>query len=270
MTPPLRRSLATETGRLGDTFRFVRLSSQIDLTDPFLSIDHYWMSGPTFPAHPHAGFAAVTYMFDDAETALENKDSQGDRSLIEPGDLHWTVAGSGVVHEETPKENGKTAHGLQIFVNLPEALQERPAFSMHQAAAKRPVVESGGARRVIVFGEHEGVSAPMELPVDATLVDLFMTPGSSYRPSIDAERTRFIYVAKGSVEIDGKPFRSGQACAFSEGATLASNELTHAALFHGPPLRQPVHFVGPVAMASEEKAQRVMSRYRQGLLGRIS
>lgn len=31
--------------------------------DPFLSVDYFRMSAPTFPPHPHAGFSAVTYLF---------------------------------------------------------------------------------------------------------------------------------------------------------------------------------------------------------------
>jgi redox-sensitive bicupin YhaK (pirin superfamily) len=32
---------------------------------PFLQLDHYFMSQPTFGEHPHQGIAAVTYMFED-------------------------------------------------------------------------------------------------------------------------------------------------------------------------------------------------------------
>jgi redox-sensitive bicupin YhaK (pirin superfamily) len=87
------------------------------LIDSFLGIDHARMSGATFPPHRHAGFSAVSYLFLDSETAIDNRDSLGNRTLILPGGLHWTAAGRGVVHEEVPVETGKTAHMLQIFVN---------------------------------------------------------------------------------------------------------------------------------------------------------
>lgn len=56
-----------------------------ELTNPFLGIDHAWMSGPIFPPHPHAGFSAVSYLFLDSETGINNKDSLGGRHLILPG-----------------------------------------------------------------------------------------------------------------------------------------------------------------------------------------
>ncbi len=37
--------------------------------------------------------------------------------------MHWTTAGSGIVHEETPVDVGKACLGLQVFVNLPPELK---------------------------------------------------------------------------------------------------------------------------------------------------
>lgn len=109
----------------GSHFRAYGLhGSDPALTDPFLGIDHAWMSAPTFPPHPHAGFSAVTYLFLDSETGIANRDSLGNSTPIEPGGLHWTAAGRGVVHEENPAVLGSTAHLLQIFANLPRERQD--------------------------------------------------------------------------------------------------------------------------------------------------
>ncbi|MBL9037658.1 MAG: pirin family protein, partial [Archangium sp.] len=42
--------------------------------DPFLNVDHFTMSQPTFPPHPHAGFSAVTVLFEDSPGAFINRD----------------------------------------------------------------------------------------------------------------------------------------------------------------------------------------------------
>jgi hypothetical protein len=76
--------------------------------DPFLGVDHAWISAPTFPPHPHAGFSAVSYLFLDSETGVDNRDSLGNHNLISPGGLHWTAASRGVMHEEFPAKTGKT------------------------------------------------------------------------------------------------------------------------------------------------------------------
>ena len=81
--------------------------------DPFLNVDHFRMSEPTFPPHPHAGFSAVTLMFEDSPGSFTNRDSRGDRSVIGPGALHWTQAGSGMMHERSRSSAGSSATGCR-------------------------------------------------------------------------------------------------------------------------------------------------------------
>jgi len=85
---------------------------------PILGFDHFRMNGPTFAPHPHAGFSAVSYVFEDSPGALRNRDSLGHDLTVQPGELLWTQAGSGVIHDEVPATRGAPIHGLQLFVNL--------------------------------------------------------------------------------------------------------------------------------------------------------
>lgn len=71
----------------------------------------------------------MSYLFLDSETGIDNRDALGNRNLIQPGGLHWTAAGKGVVHEEVPAEQGKTVHMLQIFINLPQEHQADAPFA---------------------------------------------------------------------------------------------------------------------------------------------
>jgi redox-sensitive bicupin YhaK (pirin superfamily) len=113
--------------------------------DPFLSVDHFRMSAPTFPPHPHAGFSAVTYLFSDSETGFINRDSLGHRLEISPGAVHWTQAAAGVMHEEYPREPGKQAHGFQIFVNLAASQKHAAPSVKHAGAPDMPTLELDGA-----------------------------------------------------------------------------------------------------------------------------
>ena len=54
------------------------------IIQPFLQLDHYFMTQAVFGEHPHQGIAAVTYMFEDSEGTFFNKDSQGDESNTRP------------------------------------------------------------------------------------------------------------------------------------------------------------------------------------------
>ena len=78
--------------------------------DPFLLLDEM---GPMdvrpgeakgAPDHPHCGFETVTYMLSGS---FRHKDSQGHEGKLEPGDVQWMTAGSGIIHQEMLKGGRK-------------------------------------------------------------------------------------------------------------------------------------------------------------------
>src|ERR1700750_2818805 len=94
---PIVRVARPEPARHGDAFTALRMGSLAfgREGDTVINLDHFRMGGPTFPPHAHAGFSAITYMLPESAGAMRNRDSLGDVSLIPPGGLHWTAAGSG-------------------------------------------------------------------------------------------------------------------------------------------------------------------------------
>jgi redox-sensitive bicupin YhaK (pirin superfamily) len=166
---------------------------------PFLQLDHYFMTQPTFAEHPHQGFSAVTYMFEDSEGSFFNEDSQGDRSTIAPGDIHWTQAGSGIRHNETPIEPGKICHGIQMFVDLPIADKSLPAQAFHLTAAQIPVytTDTGGRVRVVV-GEANGVTSPLNISTKIRFLDVILPANSSIEHEVAADESVFLLAVKGS------------------------------------------------------------------------
>jgi redox-sensitive bicupin YhaK (pirin superfamily) len=166
---------------------------------PFLQLDHYFMTQPTFAEHPHQGFSAVTYMFEDSEGSFFNEDSQGDRSNIAPGDIHWTQAGSGIRHNETPIEPGKMCHGIQMFVDLPLADKSLPAKAFHLTAAQIPVytTDAGGRVRVVV-GDANGLTSPLNISTKIRFLDVILPANSSIEHEVTADESVFLLAVKGS------------------------------------------------------------------------
>ncbi len=95
-------------------------------TDPFLLLDDFRSDTPAyylagFPWHPHRGIETITYV---TEGSVRHEDSIGNKGEIGPGDIQWMTAGSGIYHQEMPKENqdGKM-YGFQLWANpLPGAV----------------------------------------------------------------------------------------------------------------------------------------------------
>jgi redox-sensitive bicupin YhaK (pirin superfamily) len=132
------RLLQPQRHRIGAGFQADGLREPLALLDPFIMVDHFRMREAVFAPHPHAGFSAVTYLFDDSATGLISRDSLGGEHAIPPGGLHWTLAGRGVMHDEFPAAPGLEAHGLQIFVNLPADQKLRAPSVMRLSPEQMP------------------------------------------------------------------------------------------------------------------------------------
>jgi quercetin 2,3-dioxygenase len=117
-------------GYEGEGFPVRRAFAGVDLAllDPFIHMDQmgeveYAPGEPKGTAwHPHRGFETVTYIIDGT---FEHADNHGGGGSITNGDTQWMTAGGGVLHIERPPEalvaSGGLFHGLQLWVNLPQA-----------------------------------------------------------------------------------------------------------------------------------------------------
>ncbi len=242
--------------------------------DPFLNLDDFHMSQPTFPPHPHAGFSAVTVMFEDSAGAFVNRDSLGDRSRIAPGDVHWTQAASGMMHEEIPEVPGVDSHGAQIFVNLSRAHKGAAPRAFHAAAKDIPVVTSKGARVRVLAGAVEGARSPLvELLTPVLLLDVHLEPGAHVVVPVAQAVNLFGVVIGGSGRTGTTALSNHDAVAYSRtGATVsfeAGEQGLHVLVGGGTPIDEPVVFGGPFAMTSREEVQQAMRRFQRGDMGRL-
>lgn len=242
--PMLRLKLDKMTH--GAQFRAVTLRDhgRSGAMDPVLGVDHAYMSGPTFPPHSHVGFSAVSYVFANAETGLNNRDSIGTRNLIRPGGLHWTAAGEGIVHEEVPAEAGKTAHLFQIFVDLPPAKRSAPPFAISLEPEDVPVVQRPGAMIRVPLGAFSDARSPLQTPTAITLLDITLEAGATLQLPLAVGHNAFVMPVQGTVTVNGDDFYADgeeipvfPASAPERLLTLEARDGgTWVALFQGPPI----------------------------------
>lgn len=229
----------------GSRFRAFGLRNVADLIDPFIGIDHAWMSGPTFPAHPHAGFSAVSYVFLDSETGIHNRDNIGTENTILPGGMHWTTAGRGIVHEEVPAESGKTVHALQIFVDLPAQLKQTAPRALTLAPQDVPVLLVPGAKIRVPTGDFAGLASPLTLPTDVVILDISLDDEGEISVPVKAGCTAFVMPVFGTTTVNGQPFDLNDlklpiypAQSTAHTLTLKAHEgNSKIMLFSGPPQR---------------------------------
>jgi redox-sensitive bicupin YhaK (pirin superfamily) len=278
----LRIARPTEAAH-GNAFRALRIGAAQLGTEgnPFFNIDHFFMAGPTFPPHPHAGFSAVTYVLPESPIGMVNRDSQGDRSDIAPGGLHWTAASSGIVHEEVPAAPG-TVEGMQIFVRQPVAQEQTPPRIHRVEASEVPMLAlaDGGWLRVLA-GSVPPLHAPFEPPSELVLADASLAAnGGLTLPATppSAPWTLVVYLFRGELVrtgagADREAIQAPAVLAFATGADAVALEAGAAGarllVMGGAPLDQPSYSAGPFVLSSQAALADAVARYQSGAMGRL-
>lgn len=243
--------------------------------DPVISIDHFNIRAPTFPPHPHAGFSAVTYLFEDSEGQFINRDGLGHRALVSPGAIIWTVTGRGVMHEEYPAVRGELSHGLQIFVNLPAAAKLQPPRLQVVDGPDVPIRELPGVRVRVAAGNSGDVRAKLESPNGVSLLDATLQPGATFEEVFPAEFSVLAYVIRGAALVGPGSRRLGplEAASFEPGPgsilVKAASEGAQVVFLAGRPLREPGASYGPFFMNTQRQLEEAFERYRAGEMGRL-
>lgn len=251
--------------------------------EPIMGFDHFRMSGPTFAPHPHAGFSAVSYVFQDSAGALRNRDSIGHDIVVKPGGLVWTQTGSGVIHDEFPAQNGREVHGLQLFVNVGSRNKSLAPQVFHVDSPNVATLEDGAGNHVRVLsgqiGDVESPIAPVE-PFD--FLEASLSAPWIYR--VPRDRNVLVYVLAGDVRVTtaGESRRLGAHQAVGirgqeDDGELRGGELrfdpttpSHVLVLSGRDPREPVAVYGPFIMNTRSELEQAYERYRDGLMGRLA
>jgi hypothetical protein len=181
MTILISKPAQAQPGSIGQGFKVQQTAyhqfAQAAMS-PFVMVDHFEMWAPTFEPHPHAGMSAVTLTFEDTRGSMLSVDSTGRSSQILPGDLHWTLAGRGIVHTQQPADGHSHVHALQIFVNLPEAQKGMAAHSFLVSRKDMPRLRSEAGEITVVAGHYAGLSSPGDWPQAMAMLEAKLQPGT--------------------------------------------------------------------------------------------
>lgn len=251
--------------------------------DPFLLLDY---AGPSpFEAssrprgvgeHPHRGFETVTIAY---QGSVDHRDSAGNAGTINPGDIQWMTAGSGVVHEEMHETlfaaQGGTFEMIQLWVNLPkEHKMTAPRYqTLKDGDIPRIAIGDQGYVRVIA-GEIDGVRGPARTFTEITLLDVEMKFAQELSLSLSKEHNTAAFLLKGRIRIDGEAV-SGDAKLILLDTTgdimrVAADSDSHLLVLSGKPIAEPIASYGPFVMNTQEELMQAVDDYRAGRMGRLA
>ncbi|QEH77248.1 pirin family protein [Sphingomonas sp. C8-2] len=242
--------------------------------DPFLNLDHFRMGGPTFPPHPHAGFSAVTYMLPESPGGMRNRDSRGDHSVIPSGGLHWTAAGSGIVHEEVPEHDGLTIEGFQIFVRQPVAQEDAAPVIHHVDPDAVPEVGLNRGFARVLAGRYGDRGAPFDPPSPLALIDVTLVANEPFAWTPEPGITSCaIYLFAGRLATGGREVAAPVLILFEHGQApvhCTAIEDTRLLVLAGRPLDAPSVSNGPFVLSSQAALDAAVERYRRGAMGALT
>ena len=270
---------------VGDGFpvRTVFPSRGIPELSPFLMLDYAGPArfGPSdrprgVEEHPHRGFETVTIAY---QGSVDHRDSGGNSGTINPGDVQWMTAASGVVHEE---KHGKefTAKGgdfemVQLWVNLPAAHKmSRPRYQ-GILSTDIPRVELGpGAYARVIAGELNGVKAPARTFTPVNVFDVRLEAGGTGELSLPIGQNSAIVLLRGEVVVNGSATLKGSAqiaplSASGETVLLEAKKDSLVLILSGEPINEPVASYGPFVMNTKAEIRQAVEDFQAGKMGRL-
>lgn len=243
---------------------------------PVAVFDDFRVQTMPFSPHPHAGFAAVTYVMRDSEGAVRSRASSGEDLTVFPGGIVWTEAGRGVIHEEVPADPAHELHGVQLFVNLSSKNKlTEPKVRYLQPANVPEWRNQRGDRVRVVVGSFGKVDSPLTTTEPFTMLDADIKGGIAF--DLEAGYSVIIYVQTGALVVgadDGQKASVGPAQAVAvrggpDTITLDAVQPAAALILSGPQINEPVVTHGPFIMNDASQIEAAIRRYQSGVMGHL-
>jgi quercetin 2,3-dioxygenase len=179
--------------------------------------------GKGFPTHSHRDMEILSWVL---EGELEHRDSMGNGSVIRPGELQRMSAGTGVRHSERNPSSENPLHFLQIWI-FPERNGLEPSYE------QKEFPEGGRRGRLRVIASPDGRNGSVTIHQDVSLSAALLDGGEKASIAIPPGRSAWVQVARGSVELNGKPLEAGDGAAVSreERLELANGKAAEVLVF---------------------------------------
>ncbi len=172
--------------------------------------------GQGFGTHSHRDMEIISYVL---AGELAHKDSIGNGSVIRPGDVQRMSAGTGIAHSEFNASNADPVHFLQIWI-LPERGGIKPSYEQKHF----DVAERQGQLRLVA--SPNGKDDSVTIHQDAYLYVATLNNGDRVNYSANSNRSLWIQVARGGIEVNGQVLNTGDGAAITEETEISLSATT--------------------------------------------
>lgn len=185
------------------------------------------------------------------------------------------VAGRGIVHSEMPFDD-KTAHGLQLWINLPAKDKMSPPEYQELLAKDIPEVSTEGIHIKVIAGEALDVKAKVYTRTPIVYLDVNMEAGKRLNLAIPKSYNVFIYSLNGYALFGREKTKSeahttmvfdrdGEAEYIPIETTAESS--CRFVVIGGEPIDEPVVQYGPFVMNTRQEIMQAFEDYQNAKNG---
>lgn len=155
--------------------------------------------GQGFATHPHKDMEIVTYII---EGAIEHKDSMGNGTIIEAGEVQRMTAGTGVLHSEFNPSTDQELHLLQIWI-FPDKKSLEPGYEQTMFTRESKL------NQLRLVGSRDGRNGSLTIHQDVDLYASVLEDGRGVQLDGVADRRIFIQLIAGELDVNGETLQAG-------------------------------------------------------------
>lgn len=237
-------------------------------------LDDFRVSGRPFPPHPHAGFSALTYAFEDSPGSVRGPRFARQRPCGWSGRDRLATSRERRYAPRGPAETGREVHGAQIFVNLKNKLIAPRTLWLTNSDVPEWRSNAGDRVRVVVRS-FDSISSPLIPPEPFNLLDIELRREISFGLQ-DAHYALVYVLAVGIlVRFNNREQKvAGEHALALHGSggrvTFEALHPSHFLILSGAEIREPVLVDGPFIMNEPSQIVAAAARYRTGEMGHLA
>jgi quercetin 2,3-dioxygenase len=174
-------------------------------------INDDWIEpGRGFGQHPHRDAEILSYVLDGR---LQHRDSMGNGSVIEAGDLQYMSAGNGVLHSEFNPSRDERAHLLQIWI-LPDGHGGAPRY------AEKALGDAAKPNALTLLFSGEPRDSAVEIRADADVYVGKLDAGERVSHRIAPGRGAWLHQIAGTIDVGGETLGPGDGAAIEDASAI--------------------------------------------------
>ncbi len=162
--------------------------------------------GAGFPTHSHSDMEIISYVLDGR---LEHKDSMGNGSIINAGEIQVMSAGSGITHSEYNPSSSDGLRFLQIWI-IPDKPGLTPSY-------QKPEISPGSLQgKLCLIASNHPENGAAKIHQQADVYAGKIRDGDVIRYVFTSGRKGWLHMARGNARLNDLSLQEGDGVAISD------------------------------------------------------